>query len=289
MIVIEHFIRLAKILMSCSALVLALAMLSPPVFGQSSTTFCLRQYEEQVSQRGNALGISPPDAELLIERVADSISLNIDGITIVPCDQASKAQSTYADGSVPGVPAGEYILYDPSWLREVIGNDKTQAIAIFGHELGHLLNRDFYKPRSLLPRIRLETDADGFAGCAVARLGGSWGGLENLLTRIRRDVDTTYPSAKHSIAAARQGFATCGGDLQRLKKPANAPTIPIADSGWVDGGSSPGAFCKPLLFQYQQKYPDFEIALQELPEEHHRDWKGHVTYHYRCAFTASPK
>lgn len=69
------------------------------------------------------------------------------------------------------------------------------------------------------------------------------------------------------------------------------PMIPDADSGWVDGGSDPHTFCDPQLKAVQAKYPDFNIAMQVLPEQHRSEYTPfkHDIYRYTCSFTASRK
>ncbi len=157
------------------------------------------------------LGIAPPDVELLVQEVAGSIGLSPAGITIVPCDYTEKVQAWYSPGPPDlDAPEGDYILYQPKWVEEVIGENRVQAIALFGHELGHLLGRHFTSSKNL-PPIQKETDADRFAGCAVGRLNGNWNGLADLLSRLRPPVDGSYPSRKRSLAAARDGFDKCGG------------------------------------------------------------------------------
>lgn len=168
--------------------------------------------DQVAAKQGNTqLGIAPPDVELLVQEVAQSIGLTPTGIMIVPCDFTEKVQAWYSPGPPEvSAPNGDYILYQPKWVEEVIGSNRWQAVALFGHELGHLLGRHFTSNRDL-PTIERETDADRFAGCAVGRLGGKWTELADLLTRLRPKVDGTYPGRERSLKAARKGFDSCGG------------------------------------------------------------------------------
>lgn len=177
-----------------------------------------RYYKERVSE-GSAAGIAATDAERLVQEVASSIGLD-KGFTVVPCYIEEKAHAWYASSDSDGVPEGEYLIYNPKWIQEVIGDDRTQAIAIFGHELGHLLNRHFTAQRKLSTKVQ-ETQADHFAGCAVARMNGDWAGLEDVLSRLRNVKDDEYPNRNESLAAARKGFETCGGSVvpKKIAKP----------------------------------------------------------------------
>ncbi|WP_262298585.1 M48 family metalloprotease [Microvirga sesbaniae] len=177
-------------------------------YAQSASSFCVKEYFARQTKEGTKLGIAASDVEELIQEVARSIGLMSNGIVIVPCDQSSKVYAWYAGASVIGVPEGEYILFDPTWVREVIGNDRVQAIALFGHELGHFLNRHF-SARQKVPRKEQETEADRFAGCAVGRMGGNWEALESLLSRLRNERDDLYPDRLKSLEAARLGFDEC--------------------------------------------------------------------------------
>jgi hypothetical protein len=164
-----------------------------------------------------SLGFAPSDVVGLVTQVASAIGLSPNGISIIPCDGIRdgeiKAQSIYLDRPDLKI-KGDFILYDPTWIRELIGNDREQAIVIFGHELGHLLDRDWTTNRDL-PKIKKETNADHFAGCAAGALGVAWGKVQDVLSRIRADVDTDYPSREHSLAAAKIGFDAC---LRRTPK-----------------------------------------------------------------------
>ncbi|MBL8546957.1 MAG: SEL1-like repeat protein [Hyphomonadaceae bacterium] len=171
---------------------------------------CAREHMEAQSAGQQTLGIAAPEAEVLIREIASAIGLRVESTTLVPCHVVRQVETIATDGSIPGVPAGEYVFYNETWVRQVIGTDRNQAIALFGHELGHLLNRDFYPGRNTLARNQRETDADQFAGCAVAVAGnGDWAALESLLTRLRETREGTYPTRARSLEAARRGFDLC--------------------------------------------------------------------------------
>jgi hypothetical protein len=181
---------------------------------QASNSFCVKDHLNREKKEGSSLGIAATDAETLIRQVANSMSLELD-VVVIPCDYATKAVAWSSTGNEPGVPAGYYIIYNPTWVREVIGRDRVQAIALFGHELGHFLNGHFDR-RSHISQQRKEIEADRFAGCAVARLGGEWSALENLLSRLRRERDDIYPSRLRSIEEARSGFDRCTGSAAKI-------------------------------------------------------------------------
>jgi hypothetical protein len=99
-----------------------------------------------------ALGFAPSDVEAVVSKVANSMGLNSSGIRIIPCDGVANVQSAYY--ARDDIPKGDYILYDPVWVRQVIGNEISgagnskshdEAIFLFGHELGHLLLRHYIK------------------------------------------------------------------------------------------------------------------------------------------------
>lgn len=69
------------------------------------------------------------------------------------------------------------------------------------------------------------------------------------------------------------------------------PDIPEADSGFIDGGSSPHAFCDPQLKALQAKYPGVIIDMTVLPEEHKSVYNPfkHDLYRYRCSFAVQAR
>jgi hypothetical protein len=186
---------------------------------------CIQTYLS--SPDHTALGFAPSDVESVVSKVANSIGLSPSGIRVIPCDGVANAQSAYY--SRDDIPKGDYILYDPVWVRQVIGNDVSgagnsrshdEAIFLFGHELGHLLLRHFTSS-SELPRIRKEMDADHFGGCAAGALGANWETIADLISRIRGDFDTDYPSRANSLVTAKAGFDTCS--RPRVPSPQTQP------------------------------------------------------------------
>jgi hypothetical protein len=197
---------------------------------------CIQTYLSDPNR--TALGFAPSDVDAVVSKVANSIGLSPSGIRVIPCDGVANVQSAYY--SRDDIPNGDYILYDPVWVRQVIGTDVSgvgtskshdEAIFLFGHELGHLLLRHFTS-NSALPRIRKEMDADHFGGCAAGALGANWENVADLINRIRGDFDTDYPSRANSLATARAGFDTCSRPStptpQATKTPA-APSPPPAE------------------------------------------------------------
>jgi hypothetical protein len=183
------------------------------VLGAQAQVTCIQTYLATSNPGG--LGFAPTDVEVVVSNVANSIGISPKGIRVIPCDGVANVQSVYYDRSE--IPKGDYILYDPVWVRQVIGNDPggvtkskshDEAIFLFGHELGHLLARHFTS-NSELPRLRKEIDPDHFGGCAAGALGANWEVVADLISRIRGDFDTDYPSRANSLATAKVGFDTC--------------------------------------------------------------------------------
>jgi hypothetical protein len=67
------------------------------------------------------------------------------------------------------------------------------------------------------------------------------------------------------------------------------PMIPNYTSPWVDGGHNASEFCGPHAQHYQAIYPAFNVTWRVLGEGRDKDWRGHVTYQYNCAFEATVK
>lgn len=165
-----------------------------------------------------ALGIAPSEVDRLVSRVSESIGLKRP-ITLVPCSSVEKAYAWPDDKS----PELEYIIYNPDWIRGILGKDEVQAIALFGHEMGHFFNGDF-TVRKNFSRKQQEIDADYFAGCAVARISGDFAKLEDLFYRLRDEQEALYPSRLKSLESAKNGFSKCGGGALVASSPVPAAT-----------------------------------------------------------------
>ena len=181
----------------------------------SAQVTCVMKYAQLHNPK--ALGFSPTDVERLVGDVATAIGLSVRGIHIIPCDGVGKVQSIYYHDRTD-IANGDYIFYDTIWVREVLGNKlaegtqtlvRDQAIVVFGHELGHLLGRHFTSNADM-PQIQKETEADHFAGCAAAVMNVGWSSVQDILRRIRPELDTDYPSQAHSLEAAKSGYDVCG-------------------------------------------------------------------------------
>ncbi|QCP12087.1 hypothetical protein [Pseudoduganella umbonata] len=191
-------------------------------------TLCVSQHLALIKKDGKQLGIAPDEASELIGRVARSIGLS-QTVTTVPCHFFSKAAAWNARDNA-GIPDGDYVIYNPDWVREVIGSDRTQAIALFGHELGHFVNRHF-DTRQYLSSIDKEKEADRFAGCAVARLKGDFAALDNLFKRLRGDVSADYPDRLSSLESARGAMEIVVGTQQGA--------VAVQNTGWSGGARKP--------------------------------------------------
>lgn len=187
--------------------------------GAEQPSLCVTQHFAEL-KKGSSLGITRTVAENLVSRISASISFP-NKIQVVYCQYVDRARA-YAPKGVPDVPDGEYITVNQIWLREVLGEDEVQAIALLGHEIGHYSGRHF-ESRSNISLHDKETEADRAAGCAVARLSGKFSKVEDLFSRLRAaKAEGGYPSRAQSLAAAREGFKNCGGE-----SPAPPPTRPV--------------------------------------------------------------
>ena len=70
--------------------------------------------------------------------------------------------------------------------------------------------------------------------------------------------------------------------------PAPAPVLPGYDSPEMGGGSDQGTQCVPLLDKYRAENPGFNVELKSWEDKDKDTW-GHVTYHYHCRYSATPK
>jgi hypothetical protein len=197
---------------------------------QANNSACIERYMAALNDNGISRGIAPDEVQQVLDDVKSANNVYLD-ITLVPCEFAIQASAQVVkSGRMP--PPGQYIIYNEVWVRQVIGDNRLQAAALFGHELGHIINQDFFAgdERS---QLEMESKADKFAGCAVSSLGGDWSSVEGLLSRIRSDHSNgNYPDKVESLRQAKIGFENC-------RARARSPTILPVDGGQFNFGRSP--------------------------------------------------
>lgn len=176
-----------------------------------ASPFCVEEYYSHPAEEQQS--VLSDRVQALVDEIRQKLAMSR-SVKVISCGQARKAVAV--DRGLTTAPRGNYIVFDPIWVTEVIGEEqndpvkKTEAVALFGHELGHFINgHSTEQPQR--PLREIEAEADHTAGCAVARMGRSWRGLRNLLSRIRQRKDEYYPDRLTSLSAAKQGFVLCGG------------------------------------------------------------------------------
>lgn len=185
--------------------------------GQVAVTICIEKALAD-QKEGVAKGIASTDAEATIADIAGSIGLNRSP-RAVACDLDLKAEAIYAaEGQFEGIREGEYIVYNNDWFEGIGGKDiTTPGLVILAHELAHFLN-DHFTARRNIPRLQQEEEADAFTGCAIARMGRSYGELRDTLERLRSATsDGRYPSESRSIELAKDRYLKCGGTIDDKK------------------------------------------------------------------------
>jgi len=182
----------------------------------ATATKCQEAFKASRQAEQLALNMTVSEASLIVSDIATRFGFSASDIKVSECPSIDNAAADYQLGSDRILP-GEYILFNPNWVRQVAGADRTELYAIFAHELGHLVNKHFLK--TAMPRRDKEIEADKFAGCVVATIGGDWEVLERLLRRLRPEVANEYPSKEDAVQAARSGWNDCksrAGDASQV-------------------------------------------------------------------------
>lgn len=169
--------------------------------------------EEFIEKRVEAIRNlqEPPTGEWDTEITKVQDALKLDGkIVSVPCNHNSKVVAHVVGDGNDKAPPGEYIIYDPDWVRETIRMNAVETWFVIGHELGHFANRHFSN-RSFISNEEKELEADGVGACAVGRHGGVWAELQEVIEIYRPDGQAGYPTAAESLPLAREKYIACGG------------------------------------------------------------------------------
>jgi hypothetical protein len=154
----------------------------------------------------SGFGVSPipnnSEARHILDEVLLAAGVRSSSITLRPA-KVGNARACEDDGK-------RYILYDPSWVNELIestGSDWT-ARFILAHEAGH-----HFKAHSILLEgergcsAALEAEADEVAGSALAKLGATLEQAQAPLKKIADEKgDDCYPSREERLAAVLRGW-----------------------------------------------------------------------------------
>ncbi len=179
----------------------------------TSVEVCIADYESKLKKGDVALGISVPEATRLTHEIVAEVGAS-NQPTVAPCGAIEDAQAfvetenrEWSNGMT--VPAGEYVLYNPRWTHQVLGEHDDLAVIVLGHEIGHLLNRDFSTTRISTSTLEREKEADRFAGCAAARRAIPWTKVAGILSRLREDYTSDHPKRADSLSEAQAGYNSC--------------------------------------------------------------------------------
>ena len=161
---------------SALATLICIWIFAAPTSQAQFAGLCVQQFTKEKASGGVSAGFAQSEAVAVLAEVQKANAVPTRKITLVPCYMQSKVEA-YVASKVVGVPDGEYIVFNEDWMREVVGEDRLQAVVIFGHELGHFLNGDFAPGAEPIGALQ-EERADYFAGCASARANGSWAAVD---------------------------------------------------------------------------------------------------------------
>ena len=218
--------------MKLASLALAIALLLTQRDAEAETHSqglqCVENFfhiKTKVASADDALfDIAPDDANQVMKDIAVRSARKLNPVAI-DCEQINKA-SAFQPWSSDRLPANlqskQFVIYNPNWIREVLGPNRDMAVFILGHEFGHIVNGDTAESKADAvsdkqkneTRLEMEKKADYAGACSLASVGGAWAALDNLIPRIRGIKDVNYPSAEMSLDIAREAFAACGGRLE---------------------------------------------------------------------------
>ena len=91
-------------------------------------------------------------------------------------------------------------------------------------------------------------------------------------------------------AAGALGLAVLTANFSKLGKGVKEaqPVLAGYDSPKMGGGHTEEEQCRPLRDKYASDYPNFNITVSS-SQDSDKDMLGHVTYHYHCQYSATPK
>lgn len=107
-----------------------------------------------------------------------------------------------------------YILFNQDWISTFVAKDYFSGVALIAHEMAHHLNNHVCEFKGSSPDIELE--ADTFAGCAVAHLGGTLDNAQKLFKSFSEEGSATHPGRAARLSAVEAGFKNCRDSRKSL-------------------------------------------------------------------------
>ncbi|GJE15611.1 M48 family metalloprotease [Methylobacterium marchantiae] len=272
-----------QILAPISRLLVTAALFVPVAWSAAAAVadvkVCLEEHAKGRISGTAKVSDTVDDAEELLKTIGSYFGMQRD-ISILSCGIIEKVESWAASeteitkelGSA-GIKPGRFIVYNPTWVREVIGNDRDQAIFVFGHEFGHFVQGHFFERREVA-RYMKELEADQFGGCATARMKSNWSSVQSLVSRLRPSKgDGFYPSAEDSLSVVKKGFESCGGNVISMCRVLEngvaswgfQKTI-FKASNWRGGGGNQPGYCAEAVAELKSSYPnasEFEVVTSD--------------------------
>jgi hypothetical protein len=125
--------------------------------------------------------------------------------------------------------------------------------------------------KSLLRLMAIVGALVGAIALIVTGVGNVWEGVGNLCKSI--------------------GICGSATPVPEVPKAAAVPPpqLPNLSTDWVEGGHTAQEYCNPQKAAYEKQYPNFTIEMTILGDENRKDFLGHVTYRFHCAFAAKTK
>lgn len=184
---------------------------------------CVSEYQIAKAKAADnpSFSIASDEVVNIVAEIAAKNKISIRNVILVECGifkdkiVAWYHQQDKRPGSKDDILTGEYIIYDPAWVRTALIDQDAQPIGLFSHELAHFAHRHWLNSTDLT--IDNEREADEFAGCSLARMERKLAPFQELLMRIRGSVDTTHPSGPNGGALAKKGYLDCGGIVNAVE------------------------------------------------------------------------
>lgn len=147
---------------------------------------------------------------------------DLERISTLLCPEGCGRVHLFRNATTPNILAmnvgngNSKIVYSQAFLdrvRSVYGPDAS--FGVLAHEFGHHVDQTGSPVAWMDPSWNVETRADAWAGCALARAGLKTEGLKRALLVVSSPGNDRDPIWDVRWSALRQGYGGCGGGLKQ--------------------------------------------------------------------------